>query len=186
MLHVITKQQGFVLVITLLFMQIIALLSLYTLESSVIEKKTLYAMIENQKMRNALNKMIKNSEDEVQHTLPACIVPRMSQEELILKPILWWESQTCSGNFQSIQYYYIVESLGEDVCSHIKQKRGQIAEYFRITLCAYLHNGRDRILIQSTIIRPLLMSHECKETVHIVEPGRQGWCAVEGPLPFSS
>ncbi len=169
------KMQGYIMVAILLFLQIFTLLGLYALESSRIAIKTNNEAIENNQISELINQVLKKIESNAEIYTPSCIINDATMDEIKSKPLSWWEQVSCAGNFQSIQYYYVVELLGKDACA---QLHDAVAEYERITLFTITEKKEAR-LQQSTIIKPVIdTSTHCEQTVRQVVAGRQSWCIL--------
>lgn len=169
------KNQGFVMLIVLLFMQVSVLLSLYALESSTLEMKMGHAIFQRTVTISTLDTVLKTLESEIQTTLPNCMIPQTLSSRLVKQPLTWWQTQSCSGNFQAIRYYYVLEPLGVDRCAHIARTDNETADYYRLTLFGLSAENDDKVWIQVILIRPDGTSHTCEGTVHSVEIGRQSW-----------
>jgi len=91
------------------------------------------------------------------------------------KSLQWWQINTCHANVNDIQYYFVVEELGEDECS-IMDLRKTTAQYYRITLSAKSNelNG-SRYILQSTIAQPSSSIANCRIQPHLVKQGRQSF-----------
>lgn len=169
-------QQGYILIVVLLFMQLCTLLGLYALEASWIENKLAQLVWKKQKFQDNIEEILRKSEEKLVDQLPDCLIAQISTDELMKQPITWWQKQSCTGNFQSIQYYYVVEPLGEDPCAHIKRKRAAHADYYRLTLLGT--TSASRAVIQSTFIRAVTTSDHCENVTHMVDMGRQSWSNI--------
>lgn len=171
--------RGFVLVMVLICLQLAMLFGLYALQTSSLEVLTSHKAQLKLDFINKTEQALKTLEAQTNEQLFACQIPIMSLSELAAKPIPWWEAQSCAGNFQSIQYYYVVELLGEDKCAHIKWTRGKVADYYRITLLGFDQKTKNSLMLQSTIIKAQVVSEECEKDMHQVELGRQSWRSAE-------
>lgn len=180
MLHCIKQQLGIVLLTVLLFMQIIVFLGLYAMQTSLILHKISQQDESNLTIKNAVETILHQVETDVLINMPLCQIPITSADELMVKSFAWWQSSvTCSGNFSSLQYYYVVEFLSEDPCALSKQSVLDSFEevssaYYRITLFV-ITNNRLGIKVQSTVIKTVNSQQTCKGLFHAVVVGRQQW-----------
>jgi Tfp pilus assembly protein PilX len=167
------NENGYILLIVLLFMQIGVLLGIYSLESCVIEFRVSHRVLQKQRMNRDLEYVMRGEEEKIRTFVPSCLVPIMSTSEITDQPLSWWRSQSCTGNFHSIDYYYVLEPLGQDPCAHIKRTKDAMAGYYRLTMLGISQDSEIRVLLQSTIVRPDITAHQCNERIHLVSSGRQ-------------
>lgn len=174
MLHY-PKQNGFVILLVLVFMQIVVLLNWYAVENIFLLEKFSKNAVLHELLYYQAQKQLSYAESSLMSRLPDCIIPVIDSNKMLLKPLSWWTEKSCSGNFQSVQYYYIVESLASDVCAIIDHEKNMRAAYFRITVFVYSSIDDSRIVLQSTLIRPNVLQQPCKDLPHYVQTGRQSW-----------
>ena len=160
------KEKGFALVIVLVMMQMLAVLSWYAIANVLLIKKSVGNTIKRHRAWYQSMQILHRLEAEVLNQNPVCLIDPMY---LVDKPLSWWQSSlTCTGNFQGLQYYYVVEFLGEDACAKVEYTQ-YIAAYYRITLFY------ESILLQTTIAKPSLLHESCQGMHHSVMLGRQSW-----------
>lgn len=172
------KHQGYILLIVLLFLQFAVLMGLYSLEAVWIENKMSHDDLLNTQLFAQMDHLMTSIGLQIKDFNPNCVVHYISSDELKSQPISWWQNESCAGIFQSIQYYYVVESLGEDPCAHIKQLKDNSAEYYRISLLGIDKDKGGKLLLQSTFIKPAQQSHACDGTTHPVQAGQQSLRAL--------
>lgn len=168
------NKSGFVLFIVLIFLQIFSLISLYSLtmiESTMKSGNHLWqGYIFRQKSESFLHKL----ENSVLQN-KKCIIPVTAAIVLKNKTMQWWQLNTCHDNVNEIQYYFVVEALGEDDCS-IMDLQKTTAQYYRITLSAKSRQfDGSRYILQSTIAEPSSNIANCDIKPHLVKQGRQSW-----------
>lgn len=169
------KQKGLVILLVLVFMQLLALLNWYAIQSVfLLEKLSKNAMF-SETLYYQAKQELSHAETLLMLNLPDCMIPVTDVNQLQLKPLDWWTAKSCSGNFQSIQYYYVVESLMTDACAIIDQVQNTSAAYFRITVFLYSTVNGAKIFMQSTLVRPNVSQQPCKGVPHPILPGRQSW-----------
>lgn len=168
------NQKGFVLLIVLFFMQALMLLNWYAIENVLLFMKFNRNTALHDLMYHQADTLLSHIESATISHLPDCIIHLSLTDQLIKNPLIWWQSQACSGNFHEFQYYYVIEPLTIDCCAFIDPIKKSSAEYFRITL--FIHSNRDnaRFFFQSTLVRPALLQ-PCQGIQHSVEIGRQSW-----------
>lgn len=164
---------GYILIVILMFLQVATLLSLYAIQALWLENKLSHDHLQRMIIYMQVEHLASIIEQQLQETNSICIVQTMSSEELRTKPITWWENESCAGIFQSIQYYYVVEPLGEDPCAHIRQTKESTANYYRLTLLGLDKDSGDKLLLQSTFVKENPSAHSCEGAVHQIDAGQQ-------------
>lgn len=166
--------KGFVLLIVLLFLQIFSLIGLYILEAGWIENKLSQNVLQKLELSNQLLYQLRLIEQEMQDHIPECKIMTTSAQELLKQPLSWWQNVACTGNMQSISYYYVIESLGEDFCAYVGHpSKGIIADYYRLSFYGYSEVKGEKMLLQSTFIIAHQANHLCDQQYHQVRLGRQ-------------
>ncbi|MBV9575637.1 MAG: hypothetical protein JO149_03335 [Gammaproteobacteria bacterium] len=170
---------GFVIIAILILLQICAWIEILALQNVTHELQQSAVFWRKEIDLTFVNSLLAHIEKYFLIEWPACQVPRMSVGAAVKKPLSWWKSYGCSGNFSEIRYYYAVEWLGKDACAVAKKSNAiqfGAMEYYRITLLAFPESiKRTKILLQSTVA---FLSDEigpCQEKFHFVDPGRQMW-----------
>jgi hypothetical protein len=169
------SKSGFILFIVLVFLQIFSLISLYSLtmiESTMKSGNHLWqGYIFRQKSESYLHKLEtyilqKNN----------CIIPITPAVVLKNKSSQWWQLNTCHENVNEIQYYFVVEVLGEDDCAIIESSQNINAQYYRITLNAKSSQlSNSHYILQSTIALPSSNIANCDIKPHLIKQGRQSF-----------
>ncbi len=172
------KNKGFVILIVLIFMQVFILLNWYAINDVLLLTKFTKNTSDHDFLFYQTKKILAHIELTMLSTLPTtCMISFVDSDELIEKPLNWWREKSCSGNFQTFKYYYVVEPLSIDNCASIEHAEPAVAEYFRITL--FLQSAIDdtRFFLQSTLVRPYLSAVPviCAGQRHQVQMGRQAW-----------
>lgn len=165
------KQAGFVLIWVLFFTQVFSLISLYSITTATTVMKANNHLWHGMTFRLKSDAILQRLENNIK---PTCIIPMIPATDLAKKDLVWWQLTTCHANVNGIQYYYFMESLGDDPCATIEnsqENQVNIARYYRITL--YLPEGH--YMLQSTIALPVAQTSACTQKMHTVIPGRQGW-----------
>lgn len=171
----LSSQQGFVLLVVLMLLQVITLLGLYGLAACRIENKVNHDVWTRMQLLNEIEKIHSELEGLSVEQIQPCLIPLSIDQDWSNHDISWWQSQSCAGNFQSMQYYYVIELLGNDACAHPKEVKGSIAVYYRLTLMGRKENQDTQAIVQSTFIKPESISSQCEGSPHLVSTGRQTW-----------
>lgn len=170
MWHLKTKQQGMILPIVLIFMQIFILLSLFALESGRIQLKISLALWQKELFSEKTQEKLQ----QIENTLPTqCVVSPIPEESLSEAPLSWWQAQSCADKTSSIEYYYIIESLGEDVCAVLDSHH--IADYYRVSLIGLDPLSGAIRRLQTTYVSAISPWRSCVSHSHVVALGRQSW-----------
>lgn len=173
------KHRGFILILTLIFLQILSHLGVYSLMNS---KLQLQWLKEKQQINTDLaeiKKLLNIVESKLIHEQVRCTMNLQSYSELLTQPISFWEKRACSGKLAQIRYYYVTEFLGRDPCAIVADSKRQnyIAAYYRVSILAILDNVR-QYLLQSTLIKKDITTIACLKILHQVTIGRQMWRLV--------
>lgn len=174
MLHY-PKQKGFIILIVLIFMQVFILLNWYAIESVLLLNKLSRNIVGQARQDDYAKKILLQIELSLISSIPNCVIPTIEESQLTAKPLSFWEAKSCSGIFNALKYYYVVELLSNDSCALVDQAKNLTATYFRITLLLDSNNHDARIFSQSTFIRPNASLNFCKGVKHYVQLGRQSW-----------
>lgn len=176
------KQDGFILIITLIFLQIFMLLGLFALQSHLWLNRNSRQFMFKQDMKQAAEYQLQQAEKQLIQSHLYCHIPITAAAILVAKTTSWWQSVSCAGNFQSFQYYYVVESLGDDICADVDQSQS-VASYFRITLLMMSKlTSAQHIVLQSTVIKSHAITSLCMGSHHRVMVGRQSSRELVGRL----
>ncbi|HLB42190.1 MAG TPA: hypothetical protein VJN02_04960 [Gammaproteobacteria bacterium] len=170
------KYQGFILLITLLFMQIFSLTTLAELTFIKLNLKFTRHQLERMNSLQNSKMMLDTIENNLTFQIPYCIIPTISTQSLINKSIFWWETNACSSTIDRTNYYYVIESLGKNLCAlieNIDENHNIIADYYRITLLSLSTIKVNKSFLQSTIILPSNNVQPCTDILRQVKIGRQ-------------
>lgn len=169
------RHSGFVLLIVLVFMQLIAVLGLCALRAARIEYKINADDWQFKQYELTVKSILSLIEHSFYPGQADCLLS--FTDHLGAKPLAWWKTMTCTGNFSGNQYYYFHEFLGNDQCAIIKfQDKEVVAAYYRFTLLFLPKSNFDvKYLLQSTIAVPDVTDvSKCLGNVHLVIAGQQG------------
>jgi hypothetical protein len=166
------KQRGFVLPFILCFMQMLVILSLSLLENARLATKINQRLYQKQLLMNNLN-FITNHLDF--NSFSHCLLAHRVSEEVKAYPLSWWEKQSCAGNFQAMQYYYVVEDLGLDPCAYIGKSKNFIANFYRISILGFDKSAEIKGFAKVVVAVPSPATFLCKVNGHNVKQGRKGW-----------
>lgn len=169
------KQNGFIILVVLVFMQIFILLNWYAIENIVLLLRESKNSVEQERIYEKANHILSRAESSVISHSPECVIPIMYSSQMVRQPLTWWAAKSCSGNFQGFKYYYVVEPLARDSCAIVDRIKKISAAYFRITVFLYSDKEDARIFLQSTLVKPDDSSDVCKSSQHSVQTGRQSW-----------
>lgn len=166
MLHFVKPklQSGVVLLSVLLLMQVMTLMGFAALQAS-----------------NILHKESLQHWQAVNINMAETLLIKKISNDLMLQPLTFCESPlTCSGNFLFLQYYYLVEYLGEDPCAIIthpvpNDSINESAAFYRITIKIMINNRHTPLWIQGTIAKANAQKTECNGQPHWITQGLQMW-----------
>ena len=83
-----------------------------------------------------------------------------------------WRQASCTGNFQSFLYYYVIEPMGHSSCTQMANRQ---AEFYRITQFIRAANPAHNVqmTLQSTVAKAGEISPPCHGLRQEISPGRQ-------------
>lgn len=170
-------QQGVALVTVLFFMQILAMLALFTLQLCVYAKKLNYNHQAQVEIFQKAEQRLHEIEEKVISFIPTCVIPVTTPHDLSSKPILYWQSTlACHSADSQYPYHYVIELLDSDDCVMIHHRK---INYIRITLLMLDNKKKSREMLQSTLIRLDNAEAKCKEASHDMSVGRQMWREIK-------
>lgn len=166
-------ETGIVLITVLLFLQLFTILGLFALQNGFLAKMTSQAFYQHDKDQRQAEYIL--SEVEKNGSV-SCLTTVTERNDWISKPLDWWKSSAmCAGHKNHYQYYYAIESLGEDPCAYMEGQANKLAHYYRVTVLVLSENQKQKELLQSSIIKMDNMVRECEGKPHPIIPGRQMW-----------
>ncbi|HSW92962.1 MAG TPA: hypothetical protein VLJ15_01250 [Gammaproteobacteria bacterium] len=169
------EQKGFVLIVVLMLMQLLFLLNACVIETVLLLTKMGERVMVHEDYYHEAGKTLFFEEELATSTLPPCLIDFIDPAVITEKPLDWWKMQGCSGNFQAVQYYYVVERSGMDSCAIFPSAQKTVAAWFRMTLFLYSPKEDARIFLQGTFIRPGVSDEPCIGRQHVVYAGRQSF-----------
>lgn len=168
------KEQGYALMIILIFMQIMAMQGLYSMNRLRLSTHVNNDYWESQTERMRLNSSLSEIESQLLIDNPSCVIPTISPATLAKQSYVWWLAQGCVFSKHQL---YVVEALGKDHCASIEKisnKQQVEAFYYRITLAEFKQTNHGPIIIfQSTLVKESDDPISCASTPHTVARGRQ-------------
>lgn len=174
------KSSGMILLSTLIFLQIITLLTLCVMQIAFKEARSAHAI----SIRHTL---LINAESALIHlgyalpNLTECHISPTSSAILAARPLAWWQSlASCKGQIRETDYYYVIESLGADNCAVLQTHPNYlVAQYQRITVLARLYQSQ--IMLQTTVAvsSPIVEGQECRGEIRMIQQGRKMWREVQ-------
>lgn len=174
------KQTGLVLIAALIFLQVIAILGIYAVESALQAEKMSRLDWQQNTIFAISEQILRLVENHAQQDISNCLIPMMPQDDLLSKTLDWWQLPShCAGNFQLFQYYYVMEKLGGDPCADIVHfdlpLKRSLAMYYRISLFILDKKHEAKEILQSTLITLDNAVLSCEGNHHPVFLGRQMW-----------
>jgi hypothetical protein len=172
-----SSRRGMVLIVVLIFLEIFSILGLSALQANLWENKLTQRFWVKNIMKSIAKAELATVESKLITALPNCLIPVTSASILASHEIDWWRSISCAGIFRMFQYYYVIEFLGDDSCAYlsgIDEIPASIAGYYRITvLITSSHDPGQKVILQSSIVKPITQDVICNRRRHGVAAGRQ-------------
>ena len=172
MSHNVKHSYGFVLIVVLIYLQLFSIFSLYALENSLIASKQSKNTLEQNRLFIAAERVLRFAENKLMSESPNCFIPITSVNDLLNKPVDWWQQTGCKGSIHERSYYYIIELLEDNPCAVADNYQ---SSYYRISVLLTTGDDDNNIRLQSTVIKPTKIDMVCNEKIYQVTPGRQMW-----------
>jgi hypothetical protein len=171
------RQTGYVLLLTLVFMQLFACLGLYSLLSMAVELKTSRHRILRELVGAKARDMVRAIEADVMRGGMDCVFPLEPSSFIKMKPTEWWQQHACLSDVGKYKFYYRVEALGVDPCGLIYADSNKIvaSEYYRVTVnfLPTEEGEKIKLFLQTVLAKPASQPLSCVDQQHSVTPGRQ-------------
>lgn len=167
----IRKAKGIVLIIVLVYMQCLALMSIYTLTHYQLQLRLSSQAQLRTRMLQATEALLKPSATLF---LEDCPIAKTAWQSLWRQSVAWWQAQACAGNFQDFRYYYVVETLANDPCASVTETL--TARYYRLSLRVIAQQDANmKVIVQTTWVAGEKATAVCQGIRHSVPSGRQMW-----------
>lgn len=158
------NQGGQVIFTTLIFVTVLTMLSLETMEEQTAMLRLFHSRYQHSVARYQEEQLLKSIEQEVLSESLHCHIPWLSWEALARQSMQWWREHGCSHGKDT---YYVIETLPAATCAFIDDKHDFAAKFYRLS---WLVNGNIR---QSTLAKPGGDPLSCHSRPHSVQMGRQ-------------
>ncbi|OGT53277.1 MAG: hypothetical protein A3E84_01505 [Gammaproteobacteria bacterium RIFCSPHIGHO2_12_FULL_42_13] len=182
MWHCARYNQGFILIIVLVYLQIFSIFSLFALAQSLLSIKISKSAWKRTGLSIAAERALQYAENKILYDIPSCMIPIMSANDLSKQPINWWSNSNCKGTVLRMHYYYVVEAMGKNPCAIVRDNspinsQTYTANYHRVSVLV-VEDKQYRLLLQSTLIKAEQKNAMCNERYFSVKSGRQMWREV--------
>lgn len=150
---------GFILITTLIFLQIYFALSITMNEYATHSAKISSAVLEQNIMLNTHNKLLEKLATTWLYELPSCIV---GMQEMLACPqndLTWWQHYSCSGVFVDYNYYYVLVNLA----SH------HDCSYYRVWLLLFAPITQAKLLSQAVLVKNINSSCDASAGLQAVQ-----------------
>ena len=166
-----SRDSGFTLLITLVFLQLISMLAIYELARAAREVKAIHRMDQASQRLQAARIVLSSVVREFMTSGLPCEVERMSVHKIDNLPTEWWHSHACKKNLNHQHFDLVVENLGEDGCAFINDaENNQIITpiFYRITLLTETNDesAQNKIILQSTLAKQSVKRLSCVSAGH--------------------
>jgi Tfp pilus assembly protein PilX len=179
MLKLSQQQNGFILLIVVIFMQIIALLTLSVLANTREEIKFNQLHNQRQKLFFQTEAYLHKTQTAFKIQDNSCVIAISSSNALLAKKLSWWQSHAnCHESLSAnADFYWVVELIATDPCAQISSQPLRFAQYFRLSGLGVAENGA-KVILQSTFIKADNERQICRGLIHHVNPGVQSWSEI--------
>jgi hypothetical protein len=165
------QQQGFILITTLLFVFIITLLILSSLQNrSLHNKLTTYQEQSMQLFQTAIRALKK-----VEHEL---ITDDLTVQDFNIDIAhasdAWWQQHANQINADDLNAWYYIDELSTNPCIKIQNEKIVGVIFYRLTV-KIIGNQNDQLLLQAVYAKAKQLPEECSKTIITIQPGQQSW-----------
>jgi len=168
------NQQGTILITVMLLLFVMSLLAMGGMESTQLEIKMTNNFQLKQESLQLAEAALHSAEKRLSKGASlSCQYPQHASNYFSSKSDNWWLSKaTCLMHFDGREGYYVVETLGNDPCVGIQDKKDPKkihlgVDYYRITVSN---------LLQTTIVLASKQNLKCgSPTTRAITSGRQSW-----------
>lgn len=142
---------GFILLTTLLFLQIYFALIITMNEYTKQTAKISSAVLDNHMMLNTHNKLLEKLATTWLYRLPSCIVDIKEIVAWTQHDLIWWQHYACSGIFVDYNYYYVL--------AHLASKPD--CSYYRVLFLLVAPSTQTILLAQAGLVKNITKHHPC-------------------------
>ncbi|HTM63222.1 MAG TPA: hypothetical protein VL360_01825 [Gammaproteobacteria bacterium] len=168
-----SNNQGFVLLIMLIFMQMVALLIAREISMLAYLKQSLFHHVMDVQQENEMQAVMRLVDH---YKRPSCMINHMSHSAISNMSLRWWLKHGCKIRFHGNEYFFVREYLGVGACIGIRNQHNQVVvtEYYRNTLLYHSDiNELERQLMQDTVAIPGNNIAVCSGQLRLIESGRK-------------
>ncbi len=165
-----SKSAGYILFITLIFLQLFSLLTVQGTSGNISHRKQMRRQLQKNAMHQSALRVL--AELDAQR-LPPCIKQSLPASSLSRQPLSWWKQNACHGRSDQHEYYYRQESLGEDRCAVVTGSALSAAYYRHTIIILAGENIYDAVMLQDTIVAASNLTPQCDHEPAALKPGRQ-------------
>lgn len=124
--------RGYILLMMLVFLQLCAWISLNAMQQTVSALKLMREQTNRIAVAQRSHNLLQQLAVEQSFLNTSCRIPVLMPMKLVKNSLPWWQENACSGSSDHLQYYYVIEFLGEDECALLTETTH--ANYYRMTL----------------------------------------------------
>ncbi len=174
------KQNGSVLIITLILLMAASALMISILNDTSIQTKMVHRYYERQQTYQAAQASLTAAEKTlINNSAEPCIYPEEHANFYPQQPQSWWQGANhCEIGYETVNSRYIIERIGTFACVLVvnpEQENKAAAYYYRITARAQQDPGLI-VMLQSTLVVAQENNQECTDDIERrVYTGRQSW-----------
>ena len=169
------SKHGFVLFSVLIMMQMmIILFSMMVLSNGGLLKQTAqyYRM---EWIFFAARKWMLSLATDLPSQYDQCLIRLPVNQRLQNQSRQWWQEHACHHREPGQNYYYVIESLGQDVCGLVSvDDNTRVADYYRLTVNLFDWSGEQSLmLLQHVYAVAAHRMKDCESQAHSVKSGLQ-------------
>lgn len=161
------KNNGYVLLVVLIFLQLFGLLCAQSISRVSRTKREAVEGRQIHQLRDSAAVLLAELD---KHDKSVCQRETISPHFIQRQSLAWWQAHACRASSQDGEYYYFHERLMTDECAVIDGEDGYATQYYRTTL---FYPTSWTVMVQDVTVLPDTRPLSCSTQPRQLRPGRQ-------------
>lgn len=174
------KQRGIILATVLLFLSLLSLLGIHSLQSSLLQTKLSQHFQQSVFLFDRAEAALQIAEQQVR-TAPCRTSTQVGPNDIIVKHSTWWLSAiTCKIAAPNLHLRFFIQALGTNNCDKLASSLKPGVNYYRATVWVADSALSHQVLLQSTYATqafnlPTVAKASLCRYGHTIKSGRLSW-----------
>lgn len=170
-LRVDFQHAGFILITTLLFVFIITLLILSSLQNSLLHNKLTAYQEQSMQLLQMANRTLKKVENEL---ITDDLTVQDFSVDIAHASDAWWEQHANQIHADDLNAWYYIDELSTTPCIKIQNEKIAGVIFYRLTVKS-IGNQNDQLLLQAVYAKAKQLPETCSKTIITIQPAQQSW-----------